>query len=103
MNKYGDAAILFSNAKTDSIEVQLLSDMSKPAEYTLRTRSDSVFFKGIPTGNYHIRLVYLSDTLRPDYLIPFKQQVSKVFINPTDISIRGGWTIGDFILNNEDE
>jgi len=103
LNKYGDAAILFSNAKTDSIEVQLLSDMSKPAEYTLRTRSDSVFFKGIPTGNYHIRLVYLSDTLRPDYLIPFKQQVSKVFINPTDISIRGGWTIGDFILNNEDE
>jgi len=103
LNQYGDAAIIFSNTGHDSIDIQLLTDLANEAQYSIKTRSDSVYFQSIATGTYTVRLIYLNDSLQPDYIVPFKHQVSKTFINPSKISIRGGWVIGDFILNNEDE
>lgn len=102
-NKYGDAAILFSNPTKQKVKIQLLSDLKKEAELSVLSQSDSVFIPNIPTGTYHVRLIYTSDSTYPDILVPFKKPLSKVYIHPRQITIRGGWTIGDFILNNEDE
>lgn len=102
-NQYGDAAILFSNSEKQKVQIQLLSDIKKEPEFSINSQSDSIFIPNIPTGSYHVRLIYTNDTTYPDILVPFKKPLSKVYIHPTQITIRGGWTIGDFILNNEEE
>ncbi|MDX5320974.1 MAG: Ig-like domain-containing protein [Bacteroidota bacterium] len=102
-NKYGDAAILFQNTQNQEILVQLISNLESEAEYQTTTQGDSVYFANLNPGQYHIRLIYLDSIERPDEAIPFQRNMSRVYVNPLKINIRGGWTIGDFRLNNSEE
>lgn len=102
-NRYGDAAVLFSNPDNDLYSIQLLSDLDKEPEYEISSNSDSVYFRSLAPGQYFVRLLLIDSIQRPDRLIPFQQQLSKVYVNPTKLTVRGGWTIGDFLLHNEED
>lgn len=102
-NSYGDAAILFSNPNKRKVEIHLLKDFKEEPLFQVISQSDSVFISNLPAGEYHVRLLYLDDNTKPNQVVPFRQMPSYVYVHPQKLVIRGGWTIGDFILNNRDE
>ncbi len=102
-NSYGDAAVLFSNNQGREVEIQLLKDLKEEPLFQLTSLYDSVFFSNLPAGEYHVRLLYPYPHSKPDQVVPFRRMPSYVYIHPQKLVIRGGWTIGDFILNNKEE
>ncbi|MBI1223095.1 MAG: hypothetical protein GC180_10870 [Bacteroidetes bacterium] len=102
-NAFGNAAVLYSNSAKQLYRIELLKDLSKEPEYFIYSTEDSCYFSNITPGTYNVRLIKIDSLKQPDQLIPFKRNVSKVYVNPTKLTIRGGWTIGDFLLNNKED
>ncbi|HCS20755.1 MAG TPA: hypothetical protein DIW47_09380 [Bacteroidetes bacterium] len=102
-NSYGDAAILFSNDAHRQVRIQLLKDLKEDPLFQVSSQSDSIYFSNLPAGEYHVRLLYHDSASKPDRVVPFRRMPSYVYVHPQKLTIRGGWTIGDFILNNKEE